>query len=120
MILFVSSGGLGFLDTIVANPVSTTLFCYRRLASVGSSDRENSSKDTFLLSCLIPTVERMRAIQGCYRLPTYGSPQTDAIHMWTSVGSETTERRPTEDSNHPIIMIERLVNGSFNLRKHLR
>ena len=62
----------------------------------------------------------MRAIQGSHRLPTYGSPHTDAIRMWTSVGSETTERRPTEDSNHPIITIERLVNGCSNLRMNLR
>ena len=58
----------------------------------------------------------MRAIQGCNRLPTYESPHTDAIRMWTSVGSESDERRPTEDSSRPIGMIGRLVNVSFNLQ----
>ena len=36
-----------------------------KVAIEGSYDRENSSTDIFLLACLIPTVERMRAIQEC-------------------------------------------------------
>ena len=76
--------------------------------------------DISLLSCLIPTVERLRAIQGCRRLPTYGSPHTDAIRMWTSVGSETTERRPTEESNHPIILIGQLIMIGATFDSNLR
>ena len=76
--------------------------------------------DIFLLSCLIPMVKGMRALQGCNRLPTYRILHTDAIHIWISVGSESDERRPTEDSRRPIGIIERLVNGGFNLQMNLR
>ena len=61
----------------------------------------------------------MRPIQGCHRLPTYGSPHADAIRMWTSVGSEIDERRPPEDSSRLIGMTGRLVNGNFNLQMNL-
>ena len=57
----------------------------------GSSHRENSSTDIFLLSSLIPTEKGMRARFKGHRLPTYVSPHTDAVRMWTSVGSETTD-----------------------------
>ena len=62
----------------------------------------------------------MRAIQRSNRLPTYGSPHTDALRMWASVGSESDERPPTEDSRRPMGMIGRLVNGSFNLQMNLQ
>ena len=55
------------------------------------SHRENSSsvapvygaetRPIGKLSCLVPTVEGLHVIQGCRRLPTYGSPHTDAIRM---------------------------------------
>ena len=93
-------GNLCF-DALVA-----ILFCYRRLAPVGSADRENSSTDIFLLACLIPTVTGTRAIQECHRLPTYGSSHADAIRMWTSVASESEERQPTEDSSPPMCTTE--------------
>ena len=62
-------------------PVRTTLFSHRRLASVGSSDRENLSANVFLFFCLVPTVETARAIRGCGRLPTYRSLYTDGIRI---------------------------------------
>ena len=52
---------------------------------------------------------RVEGLRDAIAMPTFGSQHTDAIRMWTSVGSETTERRPTEDSNHPIILIGRLI-----------
>ena len=61
----------------------------------------------------------MRAIQGCIRLPTYGSPHTDAFRMWSSVGPESDVRRPKENSFRSMGMIGRLVNGRFNLQMNL-
>ena len=52
---------------------------------------------------------RVEGLRDAIAMPTFGSPHTDAILMWTSVGSVTMERRLTEDSYHPIILIGRLI-----------
>ena len=62
---------------------------------------------------------RVEGLRDAIVMLTFGSPHTDAIRMWTSVGSETTERRPTEDSNHPIILIGQLMIGA-NFDSNLR
>ena len=62
----------------------------------------------------------VEGLRDAIAMPTFGSPHTDGICMWTSVGSETTERRPTEDSNHPIILIGRLIMIGATLDSDLR
>ena len=63
---------------------------------------------------------RVEGLRDAIAMPTFGSPHTDAIRMWTFVGSETTERRPTEDSNHPIILIGRLIMIGATFGSNLR
>ena len=86
--------------------------------------RENSSTDL-----RYATVEgtphsyamlRVEGLRDAIAMPTFGSPHADAIRMWTSVGSETTERRLTEDCNHPIILIGRLIMIGATFDSNLR
>ena len=63
------------------NPVITTLFCHRRLASVGSSDRENSSTDIFQLSRVIP--KDLVTQRQCSTIKWGGN----ALRLWKNLGS---------------------------------